>query len=111
MNDPISPETPPPAGSLRRKLVISLGALLVLLVLLYFVLSSAAFFKGFILPRIAQAMNAQITVADASIRPFSQVTLNKLNVRTTGAEPLLTAEQVRARYSLFSIVRGQYTVN
>ncbi len=82
-----------------------------LLVVAYFVVTSSAFFKGVILPRVGRSMNAQVTVADASISPFSQVHLRQLKVQTTGSEPLLQAEEVRLRYSLFAILRGTMRVN
>jgi hypothetical protein len=60
------------------------GLLIVLLVVVYFVATSGAFFKGVILPRVGKAMNAEVTVSDASISPFSQVVLHNLKVQTTG---------------------------
>ena len=60
------------------------GILIVLLVVVYFVATSGAFFKGVILPRVGKAMNAQVTVSDASISPFSQVVLRNLKVQPTG---------------------------
>src|ERR1035441_404914 len=56
-------------------------------------------------------MNAQVTVSDASISPFSQVVLKDLKVQTTGAEPLLTATEGRLRYSLMDIIRGNIHVD
>src|SRR2546427_392001 len=82
-----------------------------LLVALYFVATSAPFFKGIILPRVGKALNAEVTVGDASISPFSQVVLRQLKVKTTGAEPLLQADEVRLRYSLWSVVGGHIKVD
>lgn len=87
------------------------GILIVLLVVVYFVATSGAFFKGVILPRVGKAMNAQVTVSDASISPFSQVVLRNLKVQTTGTEPLVTAAEVRLRYSLMDIIRGNIHVD
>jgi uncharacterized protein involved in outer membrane biogenesis len=87
------------------------GILIVLLVVVYFVATSGAFFKGVILPRVGKAMNAQVTVSDASISPFSQVVLRNLKVQTTGSEPLVTATEVRLRYSLMNIIRGNIHVD
>ena len=98
-------------SSWLRKLLFVFASLLVLLVVAYFVVTGSAFFKGVILPRAGKAVGGQITVADASISPFSQVHLRQLKVQTTGAEPLLQAEEVRLRYSLFSILRGTMKVN
>src|SRR6185436_4134720 len=94
---------PAPTAPKRRRWLRILGWLLLTLILLalvvYFVATSSFFFKGVILPRVGKAMNATITVSDAGISPFSQVMLRDLKVQTTGAEPLFTAPEVRARYS------------
>ena len=87
-----------------------LGLLLGLLVVTYFVATSAWCLKSMILPRVSTATGATITVEDASISPFSSVTLTGLKVQTTGTEPLLTAKSVLARYSLMSILRGHIKV-
>ncbi len=87
------------------------GILIVLLVVVYFVATSSAFLKGVILPRVSKAANAQVTVGDASISPFSQVILRDLKVQPAGAEPLLTAAEVRLRYSLMDIIKGNIHVD
>ena len=87
------------------------GILIVLVVVVYFVATSSGFFTGVILPRVGKAMNAQVTVSDASISPFSQVILRNLKVQTTGTEPLISAAEVRLRYSLMAIIRGNIKVD
>lgn len=103
---------PPPR---RRKWLRVLGFLFagvfLLLIVGYFVVTSSAFFKSVILPRASQALNAQITVSDASISPFSQVILKDLKVQTTGSEPLAQVPELRVRYSLGDILRGNIKVN
>lgn len=94
-----------------RKLAIAAGSLVVLLVVLYFVATSSAFVKGVILPRVSKSLNAEITVTDASISPFSQVVLKGLTVKTTGSDPLLQVQEVRLRYSLRSILGGNIKVD
>jgi hypothetical protein len=84
--------------------------LVALLVAAYFVGTSAPFFKGVILPRASKQVNANITVSDAKISPFKQVVLRDLKVQPIGAETLLTAPEVRARYSLMDIIRGNIHV-
>jgi hypothetical protein len=84
---------------------------LILLIILYLVATSAVFFKSVLLPKVGKSMNATITVSDASISPFSRVMLKDLKVVTTGKEPLLTAQEVRARYSLFKIIGGNIKVD
>ena len=91
-------------------LAVLAGGFLLLLVVVYFVGTSSAFFKGVILPRVSKSLNAEVTVSDASISPFKQVILKNLKVQTTGTEPLLTASEVRARYSLFDIIGGNIHV-
>ena len=92
------------------------GGLLLLLVVAFFVVTSPAFFKSAILPRASQALNARITVADASISPFSQVILRNVRVETapasgvTGTNPLFEAQEVRAVYSLMEILRGNLKI-
>jgi hypothetical protein len=106
--------TPPPPRNRRvwlRALGWFFGVLIVLLFAVYFVATSSAFFKGVILPRVAKAINAKVTVSDAAISPFKQVILRDLKVQTTGTEPLLTASEVVARYHLMDILGGRINVD
>ncbi len=104
----------PPAPRKRRRWLRALawvfGVLIVLLVAAYFIGTSSAFFKAVILPKVGNALNARLTVSDASISPFRQVVLRDLRVQTTGAEPLATVPEVRVRYSLMDIIRGNIHV-
>jgi len=84
--------------------------LLLLLVVAYFVGTSEGFLKSVILPRVSKAMNATVTIEGASISPFSEVILRNLKVVTTGTEPLLTAQEVHARYSLTKMMGGNIVV-
>jgi uncharacterized protein involved in outer membrane biogenesis len=93
-----------------RALAAVFAVLIVLLVVVYFVATSSGFLTGVILPRVSKAVNAQITVSDASISPFSQVVLRGLKVQTTGPEPLVSAAEVRLRYSLMDIIKGNIRV-
>src|SRR5205823_1313443 len=104
---------PAPRRKRRWLRVISFIFLLfiLLLVVAYFVGTSSAFFKGVILPKASKALNADITVSEASISPFKEVVLSDLRVKTTGDEPLLTAPEVRAHYSLMDIIRGNIKID
>src|SRR5579859_1480497 len=108
-----SPTTPTPRkrSSWLRKLLYVFGGLVVLLVVAFFVVTSSAFIKGVILPRVGKAMGGQVTAAEVSLSPFSELQLHQLKVQTTGTEPLLQAEDVRVRYSLFSILGGTIKVD
>jgi uncharacterized protein involved in outer membrane biogenesis len=94
-----------------RKLLWAGAGLLVLLVAVYFVISSSAFFTSVILSRVSAAVGGQVTVAEVAFSPFSHVYLRQLKLKTPGAEPLLEAEEVRVRYSLFSILGGNLKVD
>ena len=96
-------------GSLRA-IAWVFGILIMLLVVTYFAATSEAIVKGVLLPRVGKAIDAQVTVSGASISPFSQVVLQNLKVQTTGAEPLVTVAEVRLRYSLLAIIRGNLRV-
>jgi hypothetical protein len=108
-----TPQTPQPPKKRRRllkALVWIFGIFIVLLVAVYFVGTSSAFLKSVILPRVSKSMNADITVADASIHPFKEVVLHNLVVKTTGTEPLVTAPEVHAKYNMFDIIGGKIHV-
>jgi hypothetical protein len=99
----------------RHRFLKIIGVIFLVLILLlvvgYFVLTSAAFFKGVILPRASKELNAEITVSDVSISPFKQVILRDLKVTPHGQETLLTAPEVRARYALMDIIKGNINVD
>src|SRR5438874_6672440 len=113
MAEPNVTNLAPPRKKRRWLRVISFIFLFLILLLVaaYFVGTSSAFFKGVILPRASKSLNADITVSDASISPFKELTLHNVRVKTTGDEPLLTAPEVRARYSLIDIIRGDIKVD
>ncbi|HET7624400.1 MAG TPA: AsmA family protein, partial [Verrucomicrobiae bacterium] len=102
-----------PAGKKRRGWRIFgliIAVLIVLIVAAFFIVTSTGFFKSVILPRVGKSLNSDITVSDASIHIFSAVTLRDLKVTPNGAETLLTAPEVRARYSLWQIIRGNIKI-
>jgi uncharacterized protein involved in outer membrane biogenesis len=106
----VSSPAPRKRRSWLRAIAWIFAVLIVLAVVGYFVGTSSAFFKGAILPRVSKALNAQVTVSDASISPFTQVVLHDLKVQTTGSEPLVSAPEVRLRYSLMDIIGGHINV-
>ena len=90
-----------------RIAVWSVGVLLPLLLVAYLVVTSSGFIKRVILPRVSAAIHADVTVADISVHPFSKITVHGLKVQAKGQEPVVTAAEVRASYSLWSILRGK----
>ncbi len=106
-----SKSSPPPARrGWLRKLGWLAGILVVLVVVAYFVLTSSAFLKAVVLPRVNSALNAQLAVAELGLSPFSQVMLRDVKVTPMDAEPLLSAGLVRVRYSLFALLGGKLII-
>lgn len=100
----------PKKSGLLKKLGFVAAALVVLLVVAYFVVTSAMFQKGVVLPRVAKAIGADLTVEDTSISPFSGVLLQGVKLQVPGGEPIFTAKEIRARYSLMDIIGGTIAV-
>src|SRR5438874_12817355 len=113
MADTTMANTPAPKKRRRwlRALAWVFGILILLLVSAYFVGTSSGFFKGFILPRVSKALDADVTVSDAAIHPFREVILHNLKIQLAGQEPLLTAPEVHARYNLMDIIGGNIHVD
>ena len=111
MTDTILGSAPAKPRRWLRWLLGVVAGLTLLLLAAYFVVTSGAFFKGFLLPRVGKSINADVTVADASISPFSHVVLRGLEVKPKGAGTLFTAAEVRAFYSLRAILGGTIAVD
>src|SRR5271154_1968038 len=102
-----------PSGKRHRwsRILIKFFVMLILLlVAIWFVVTSSGFFKSFILPHVSKAVNATVTVEDAVISPFSHITLRNLKVQTTGVDPVVTAKEIRIRYHLMDILRGNLDI-
>lgn len=95
----------------RKKWPLFLGGFVALLVLLYFIVSSGWFIRSVVVPQVASSLNSELTVADASLSPFSSLTLKGVKLTPRGAETLATISEVKVRYSLFSIMRGTIKVD
>jgi hypothetical protein len=98
-------------SSLVRKLVWALGILVVLLVVAFFIVTSSGFIKAVVLPKVGAAMNATIEADSISLSPFSQIVVRGVKVKTTGTDSLLEANELRVRYNLMSILKGNYVVD
>ncbi len=97
-------------AAVRILIWLALG-LALLLIVAYMVVTSPGFIKRFILPRVSAAIHADVTVTDISVHPFSRFSVHGLKVQVKGQEPLLTAPEIRASYSLWSILRGNVRVS
>jgi len=109
MNETKSTPTAGRRGWLRKLFWLA-GILVVLLVVAYFVVTSGAFIKAVVLPRISNVLNADLAVGDVTFSPFSRLELRDVKLTPNGREPLFTAGLVRARYSLQSILGGKIAV-
>jgi len=86
-------------------------AIVVILVVVYFVATSSGFLKSTILPRVSRSIHANLTVSSAEIHPFSLVVLHDLKVQPTNQPAILTAQEVRLKYSLLDIIGGNIRVD
>ncbi len=101
----------PSRGKNSKRVMIALAGLLILLGLLYVTATSSWFVKGFVLPRVSEAVHATVTAEEVSLHPFSSLTVRGLRVTTQGELPLALVQEVRVRYSLWDILRGTLTVD
>ena len=94
-----------------RRWPIVLGVIAVLLVGVYFVATSSAIIKSIVLPRVAAAVGSDVTAEDISLSPFSSIVIRGLKVVPKGESALAEVKEIRARYSLVSILRGNIVVD
>ena len=112
MNESKSVSPAPRKRRIWPRILIGIVALVVVLIVAaYFVVTSSAFLKGAILPRVSESLHANVTVSGAAIHPFREIDLRDLKVQTAGQEPILTAPEVLVRYSLFDIIGGKIHVD
>lgn len=88
-----------------------LASVLLIFVGAWFVVSSSAFVRAVVLPRVSAATGCDITVEDISLSPFSQITLRKLRLSPPGSETLLTVESARVRYDGLGFLRGSVRIH
>jgi hypothetical protein len=94
-----------------RLLAALLAGLVTSLALLYLVVASDAFFKTVILPRLANALDLNVTAAHVSFRPLSSLSLRDVSARTPGSEPLFTTQELRVRYKPLRFISGQISLH
>lgn len=91
----------------RKSKLKFLGIVGCALIVAYFVLTSGVFLKAVVLPIAAGKLNADLSVSDISLSPFSKVELRQLVLKPRGAEPLVSIGHARIRYGLFAILSGE----
>ena len=102
---------PAPQRRWPKRLGIAAAVFVVLLVVVWFTVTSGAFIKGVVLPRVGSALNAKVTAEDVALSPFSSLSVSGLKVETAGPEPLVTLKDLRVRYGLMDIIGGKITVD
>jgi uncharacterized protein involved in outer membrane biogenesis len=110
MSAPSTPSKPAPQRRWPKRLGLAAAVFVVLLVVAWFTVTSGAFIKGVVLPRVGSALNAKVTAEDVALSPFSSLSVSGLKVETAGTEPLVTLKDLRVRYSLMDIIGGKITV-
>ena len=94
------------------RILISVVMVLVALVLTaYFVVTSPPFIKGVVLPRVGDALHANVTVSDVSFSPFRQIVLHDLKVQAKGQAPVMIIPLASVRYQLWDILHGNIHID
>jgi hypothetical protein len=89
-----------------RRLSLILAGLVVLLIAFYFVITSSAFLKAVVLPRVGAMLGSEVTAASIRLSPFSELGVKDLQVRTSSPEPFLRIPEARVRYRLGELLGG-----
>ncbi|HOX01852.1 MAG TPA: AsmA-like C-terminal region-containing protein [Candidatus Paceibacterota bacterium] len=94
--------------SLRRRVLLVLAAALAIgLAAIYLLVHSQMVLRSLVLPRVAEAIGAQIEVDRIALHRFTRLELDNLRIRTTGAEPLANIKKLRLQYALWPTLRGR----
>ena len=109
-NNPTTTPGPRKRSRWLRALAFLFVVFIVVLVAVYFVVTSSGFVQKRVLPRVSEALNAEVTVSSAEVHPFSQIVLHDLKVQHTNQPVIFTASGVRLDYSLFDILGGNIHV-
>ena len=95
-----SKSKPTKRSSWFRKLALGAGIFILLMAGVYFIVTSSAFLKASVLPRVGKAIGADLNAEAVTLSPFSQVVLKKMRLQTIGAEPLVTADEATVKSKL-----------
>jgi hypothetical protein len=91
---------------------VGVGGLAGLMVIAYLIVTSSAFLKSFVLPKAGAVLAAKVTADSISASPLmGSLTIRGFSLQPEGAEPLLSAQEVSAHFSLFGILGGKYEIH
>ncbi len=100
----------PRSKKLLKRLGIASGAGVSLVIIAYLSVTSSAFVKSVVLPKVSAALNAEVTVTDASVGLFSGVSMKGLKVVSADTE-LVKAGGATLRCSFWNLVSGRIRVS
>jgi len=83
------------------------GSLVVLLMVLALVVTSGAFLKAVVLPRVGAALNSDLSAAEVRWRIGSELTLREVRLTPKDSDPLFSADSVKVRYRLPDLLKGR----
>jgi type II secretion system protein N len=107
MSKSTSPSQSDPRRRWLRWILLAVLLLVILVILLVFFVTSGAFLRGVLLPRIGQSYNAEITATDGTLHRFSGLSLQGLRVQTIGTDPVFAADELHLRYRLRNLLAGR----
>ncbi|MGH7993051.1 MAG: AsmA family protein, partial [Limisphaerales bacterium] len=110
----VAPPQKPPQKRRRgwlRILAWLVVLLLLLMVVAYFVVTSPACLKNVVLPRLGDAIHANVSVSSIVFSPSRQIVLRDLKVQANGQAPVLTVPELNVRYHLWDMLGGNLHVD
>jgi len=90
-----------------RRILVGGAAIFGLGIISYFLLTSGMFLRGMVLPRVGAMLNAKLTAQEITLSPWSELVARQVKLETRGKDPVAEFDELRARYSLWSIIRGK----
>ncbi|RME96601.1 MAG: AsmA family protein [Verrucomicrobia bacterium] len=93
-----------------KRWLIRLAVLLVLLVGLYFVGTSGYVLRQVVLPWMTRDWQGSLHAGSIEWSPFSRLHATDVELRDADGEPVFTAREIEARYSLLSLWRNRWLI-
>lgn len=107
----MSAQSSSPRFSRRRKILIAVAAVVGVLVVAYFVVTGNAFLQRFVLPKVAEATNAEVTADHISAGLFSGVRIDGLQITPKGAQELMRVDEIVVKPKLAKLMAGTIGLN
>jgi len=101
---------PPRKKSSRIRWLALPAGLVVFLALAAWVATTGWFLKSVVVPRIGTSLNSDLTVGEIRWSPWSELTLQQVQLTPKGSEPLASVGRIRVRYRLADFLKGRIAV-